>query len=361
MKICIVYNAHPTGCSYYRLEMPNAVVSDNYPEFDFVCVENIATITDEALESVDLFLFNRTWVQGTIDQVRNVYKALTSAGAKVILDMDDYWYLGTGHIMYKQYQDQKMSEMIAETVRLADHVTCTTTHLAEYVKKLNPNITILPNIPYDKYQQFIPVPEMEPDPDVVKFGWFGGAQHGEDIEMLYNSMGKLEGDHSLDGKYRIYLGGWNDGNHVYSGYERIFSYNGKNTRNYGRIRAADIYSYVGGYNFVNVTMAPLRDTLFNGLKSELKVVEAGWMGKALICSEKEPYTDIVRHMENAYVVPYRKNDTGWYKAIKMLTNEPETRMALAAQLQKDVKERFDLDATTQRRVELYRALGRKKC
>jgi len=24
-------------------------------------------------------------------------------------------------------------------------------------------------------------------------------------------------------------------------------------------------------------------------------------------------------------------------------------------------ERFDLDATTQRRVELYRALGRKKC
>ena len=68
MRICIVYNAHPTGCSFYRLEMPNAAVSDNYPEFDFVSVENIGTISDEQLQTIDLFLFNRTWVQGTIEQ-----------------------------------------------------------------------------------------------------------------------------------------------------------------------------------------------------------------------------------------------------------------------------------------------------
>ena len=87
MKICIVYNAHPTGCSYYRLEMPNAYLGDNYPEFDYVCVENITTISDEGLKSIDLFLFSRLWVQGTLEQVANVYKALTQFGAKIILDL----------------------------------------------------------------------------------------------------------------------------------------------------------------------------------------------------------------------------------------------------------------------------------
>ncbi len=84
-------------------------------------------------------------------------------------------------------------------------------------------------------------------------------------------------DKSLDGRYKIYLGGWNDNNPVYDDYERMLSCRGLN-KNYGRIQAADIYSYVGGYNFINATIAPLRDTKFNRLKSELKVVEAGWMG-----------------------------------------------------------------------------------
>jgi hypothetical protein len=74
---------------------------------------------------------------------------------------------------------------------------------------------------------------------------------------------------------------------VYEDYERMLSCAGKNA-NYGRIQAADIYSYVGGYNFINATIAPLRDTKFNRLKSELKVVEAGWMGKAIIASEPSP-------------------------------------------------------------------------
>jgi hypothetical protein len=52
MRICIVYNAHPTGCSFYRLEMPNAYLGDNYTEFDYVCVDNIANVKDEDLKTV---------------------------------------------------------------------------------------------------------------------------------------------------------------------------------------------------------------------------------------------------------------------------------------------------------------------
>ena len=103
MRICIVYNAHPTGCSFYRLEMPNAYLGDNYTEFDYVCVDNIGNVNDEDLKTVDVWLFNRLWCQGTLEQIRNVYKALTAFGAKVILDLDDYWVLEAGHL----FEDQK--------------------------------------------------------------------------------------------------------------------------------------------------------------------------------------------------------------------------------------------------------------
>jgi glycosyltransferase involved in cell wall biosynthesis len=356
MRICIVYNAHPTGCSFYRLEMPNAYLGDNYTEFDYVCVDNIANVNDEDLKTVDIWLFNRLWCQGTLDQIRGVYKALTAFGAKVILDLDDYWVLESGHIMYRHYLSTKLDEQIREHIRLADHVTTTTEHLAQKIRLLNRNVTILPNEPYEAYQQYQANPDEEPEKDKFKIGWFGGAQHQEDIALVEHSFGLLAHDHSLDGKYKIYLGGWNE-NPVYVDYERMLSCNGKNA-NYGRIQAADIYSYVGGYNFINATIAPLRDTKFNRLKSELKVVEAGWMGKAIIASETIPYTDILVHGHNGLVIPYGKKDA-WYKAVKRFINEPDYARSLAVQLSKDVRERFDISKTAERRAELYRSIGRK--
>ena len=81
--------------------MPNAYLGDNYTEFDYVCVDNIANVKDEDLKTVDVWLFNRLWCQGTLEQIRKVYEALTAFGAKVILDLDDYWVLESGHIMYR--------------------------------------------------------------------------------------------------------------------------------------------------------------------------------------------------------------------------------------------------------------------
>jgi glycosyltransferase involved in cell wall biosynthesis len=357
MRICIVYNAHPTGCSFYRLEMPNAYLGDNYTEFDYVCVDNIANVKDEDLKTVDVWLFNRLWCQGTLEQIRKVYEALTAFGAKVILDLDDYWVLESGHIMYRHYLDTKLDEQIREHIRLADHVTTTTEHLAQKIRLLNKAVTILPNEPYEAYQQYLPDTTAEPEPHLFKIGWFGGAQHQEDIALVEHSFSLLAHDKSLDGRYKIYLGGWNDGNAVYDDYERMLSCRGLN-KNYGRIQAADIYSYVGGYNFINATIAPLRDTKFNRLKSELKVVEAGWMGKAIIASETIPYTDIITHGHNGLLIPYGKKDA-WYKAVRKFVNEPDYARSLAVQLSKDVRERFDITKTAERRAELYRSIGRK--
>ena len=137
----------------------------------------------------------------------------------------------------------------------------------------------------------------------------------------------------------------------------MFTAGGRNA-NYGRIQAADIYSYVGGYNFVNVTLAPLRDTRFNKLKSELKAVEAGWMNKAFIASETVPYTDVIRHGENGFLVPYNK-PKNWHRHMRELVLDADLRKGLADNLTADIKKRFNVAETAKKRAELYRQVGRK--
>jgi glycosyltransferase involved in cell wall biosynthesis len=337
--------------------MPNAYIADNYPDVDFVSTNSLLDLTKEQLADIDIFLFNRYWLLGSNEDIETMYNGLKQLGAKVVLDMDDYWVLESGHPMYVDYVKNKTAEKLRHQMRLADHIITTTTYLAEAITPLNKNITILPNEPYDKYQQFVPDLDQEQEKELTKFGWFGAAQHTEDIELLRDSMQTLCYDNTLNDRYRIYLAGWNEPNPIYKGYEQVFSNNNKNP-NYGRIKAADIYSYVSGYNFVNVALAPLKDTKFNKLKSELKIVEAGWMNKAIITSDIIPYSDVITHNKNGILIPQNKKN-GWHKAIKTLINDKDMRIELANNLTQDIKKLFDIKKTGQKRYELYQQLTKK--
>lgn len=356
MKICLIYNVHPTGCSLYRLELPHAHLSENYPEFDFYSISDLTTAKPKDLASVDVFVVNRYWIHSAPEYVKQIADALRGYGAKLVLDLDDYWVLESGHPFFEHYTKQKTADCIREHIRLADAVTCTTDLLADKIRPMNQNVHVLPNAPFLKYAQYSPDPGMEKDLDKLKFGWFGAAQHQEDFAIIQDPMERLAFDSSLDGRYKIYLGGWAQ-NEVFFDYEKVMSGNGRN-KNYGRINAADVYSYVTGYNFINVALAPLRDTTFNRYKSELKVIEAGYMGKTIIASDMHPYHDVIKHGETGFLIPHSKPKL-WYQTIRDLVNNPEQAKAMGQALQKDMISRFHMDEINVRRAELYRSLKRE--
>lgn len=349
MNIGLIHNIQSTGSALYRLEMPHAHLDNNYTGLRFYSAPNPFQISEQGWSSLDIMICSRMWGYAPveIDHVRNL---CNKHNVRLILDLDDYWVLESGHPMYGQYKQNGISQIIRNHIKVVDHVICTNDYLADKVRMLNRHVTVIPNCTYTFYEQFVPKPT---ESDRVRFGWFGGAQHLEDVELLQTSMGVLADDQSLNGRHMIYLGGWNK-NPAYDAYELIFSANGK-SENYSRIMAADIYSYVGGYNFVDVALAPLKDTTFNKCKSELKIIEAAAMGKALIASDVYPYNEVLKNGENAFVIKEsRKRD--WYKAIKMLTNDCELREALAINLQADVNKRFNIDDWGKVRMELYQKL-----
>ena len=322
-------------------------------EAEFVSIADVRTMSAEELRTIDVFLYNRTWVAGPLDAVKPVADILRQYGAKIILDMDDYWHLGTGHSFYKHYLDTKMPAVIAEHIRLADAIITTTTYLRDELLKLNSNVTICENVPHLLYEQYKPNPTQS---DRVRFGYFGAAQHTEDVALLELPLSRLCDDHTLEGRYMLYLAGWNDNNPIYQQYEQVFSNRGKNN-NYGRIKAADIYSYVGGYNFVDVALAPLRDNKFNRLKSELKVTEAAWMNKAIIASNVCMYADCIQDGWDGVLVD-EKQPKKWYKAMKAMINEPAMVREMADRLTAKMQARFDIDNITRRRFNLYKNVAR---
>ena len=95
------------------------------------------------------------------------------------------------------------------------------------------------------------------------------------------------------------------------------------------------------------------------MKSQLKVIEAGFHKKALVAQDFGPYQIDMKHGQNGLLIPYKKTAKPWYKAVKRLIKEPNQIKDLGEALYETVKDTYHLDKVTKDRAELYRSLLKK--
>ena len=116
-------------------------------------------------------------------------------------------------------------------------------------------------------------------------------------------------------------------------------------------------------------MAPLKEHIFNKVKSQLKVIEAGFHKKALIVQDFGPYTiDCVHALErggtinskgNALMIPKTRNHKDWYKHIKRLIDNPSLVEDLGEKLHETVYPRYALETVTKTRAQWYKEIIKK--
>jgi glycosyltransferase involved in cell wall biosynthesis len=100
------------------------------------------------------------------------------------------------------------------------------------------------------------------------------------------------------------------------------------------------------------------------MKSQLKVIEAGFYKKALIASNVGPYTIDLKHSlhqgkftdGNALLVNESNNHSDWSKNIKKLVENPNMIVDLGERLYETVKDKYDLNNVTKERAEFYKSL-----
>jgi glycosyltransferase involved in cell wall biosynthesis len=111
-------------------------------------------------------------------------------------------------------------------------------------------------------------------------------------------------------------------------------------------------------------LAPIKNHIFNRVKSQLKVIESGFYKKAIIASNLGPYTLDLKHCldngkfvdGNALLVDENRNHSDWAKFIEKLVKNPNMIKDMGERLYETVKDTYDLNVVTKNRAEFYKSL-----
>ena len=401
LKVLVVPSDR-TGVSYFRSTNPHIALETNYPEEFSVDIDyEPQADNDEWLKQYDIIHYHRTL--GHYDNMPALLERTKKLGIVTIMDLDDYWAPCPHHPAYHLIKSAGIDKMILNNIKIAENVITTTSLFAEEIAKYNKNVYVLANAIDPTEKQF--TPKLEPSNGRVRIGWLGGSSHLKDLEILKGIVGKLRTDGLLDKVQFVLCGFDTRGTHteidqntgqqhtrairpmesVWYQYEKIFTDDYKivspeykeflmkfipnsefeNIANepYRRVWTKPISTYASNYNLFDISLAPIESNIFNKVKSQLKVIEAGFHHKAIIAQDFGPYKiDLKNAIQygggfdleaNGILIDPNKNHKDWYSAIKKLIQNPEVVTALQENLHKTVKDTYSMDKVTQERKELY--------
>lgn len=400
-KIKILF--HPSdlaGVGHFRSIWPAQEMQKQFKnDFDIKINAHINFNDLNALKKYDIIHFHRAL--GPHERMSEIFKELKDAGVTLIMDLDDYWMPPTTHPMYHAVKEQKITEKIIDTIKMSDYVTTTTDIFAKEIKRYNKNVLVMPNA-IDTNHKMWKKEDVEKT-DKLRVSWIGGSSHLEDLKLLENSIHRLNSDSSVSDKYQFILCGFDTRGHiteinkqtgeqktrkilphetVWNKFEKIVTSNYKsidseeyvswlkkyknekykvNTKDLKYVRrwTLPLTQYGKHYNYCDVCLAPLTKNIFNKVKSELKIIEAGMTKKVLIAQDYGIYKELLEDGETGFLINDSRNHKDWYKKIKYLIQNPSEVERISNNLYELVKDKYSLKNVTEDRVKIYKQLHKE--
>jgi len=396
----LVIPSDRTGVGKFRSIDPHLFLQKLYPENFHVDIIFDVDFNDfNFWRDYQIVSFHRSIGQD-MDRSIQFIPVLKSMGIVTVCDIDDYWLPTKEHPLHQLIVQNKINEKIVANIKAADYVTTTTELYADEIRKINKNVVVFPNAIDPNENQF---KEPTPESDRLRIGWLGGSSHLHDLMLLDGMVAKLS---DIKDKMQFVVCGFDTRGTmteinpqtgeqkqrpikphetVWYEYEKIFTDNynivtpeyknylekfiqdpfeGEESENYLRVWTKPVTSYAKNYSKFDVSLAPIKPHIFNKVKSQLKVIEAGFYKKALIASNYGPYTIDLTHClkngefvdGNALLVDEVRNHSDWSKNIKKLVQNPNMAKDMGERLYEHVSQRYDLAIVTKTRSEFYKSL-----
>ena len=396
----LVLPSDQSGVGKFRSVDPHVNLQINYPNDFHIDIDYQPRLDDDNYwKKYQIVHVHRT-IGHDYQKSVEVTKKLKSMGIVVVFDIDDYWLPTKEHPIHNLIIQGKVHEGIKNNLREASYVTTTTELFANEIRKLNKNVVVFPNAIDPKDPQFN---EPTLPSEKLRIGWLGGSSHLHDLKLVDSMVSKLL-PHQKDLQY--YICGFDTRGvvteinqktgekkqrpirpeeTVWVNYERIFTdnykivsedyrrflnkfedsnYSGLENENYVRVWTRPVNEYARNYSKFDVSLAPIKNHIFNRMKSQLKVIEAGFYKKALIASKVGPYTIDLKHSlengkfveGNALLVDEARNHSDWAKFIKKLNENRSLVYDLGQKLYETVKDKYDLNNVSKLRSEFYKTL-----
>lgn len=392
----LVVPSDRTGVGKFRSVDPHVYLQNEHGNEFHVDIDfNPNLQSKEFFQKYQIVAFHRT-IGPDFDQSINIINQLNEMGIKTVLDIDDYWLPTKEHPIHDLIRVNKIHEKIIANIKVANYITTTTSIFADEIKKINKNVVVLPNGIDPNEPQF---KEPTLDSKRIRIGWLGGSSHLHDLELLrgistkqdniqyvlcgFDTRGSVTEINQETGekKNRPIL----PHETVWVQYEKIFTddykiisedyknflmkfkdeqYPNMYDQEYVRVWTKPVTSYAKNYSKFDISLAPIKNHIFNRVKSQLKVIEAGFYKKALIASDIGPYTIDLKHSlengkfvdGNALLVNENRNHSDWNKYIKKLVDNPSMIEDLGERLYETVKDKYHLKTITKNRAEFYKSI-----
>ena len=396
----LVVPSDRTGVGKFRSVDPHVFLQNLYPDdFHIDIIYDVPMNNMEFWKKYQIIAFHRS-LSPDFEASHELIQKLNGMGIVTIDDIDDYWMPTKEHPIHDVIRFNKINEKITANLKVAKYVTTTTTIFADEIMKLNKNVVIFPNAINPNEPQF---KQPTPESDRLRIGWLGGSSHLHDLQLLDQSFSKLT---QYKDKLQYVLCGFDTrgsvteinaqtGEHkkrdilphetVWAQYEKIFTQNystvsedykkylnvytpegypNEMNEPYLRVWTKPVQSYAKNYSKFDVSLAPIKNHIFNRMKSQLKVIESGFYKKAIIASNLGPYTIDLKHCldhgnfvdGNALLVDENRNHSDWAKFIEKLVKNPNMAKDMGERLYETVKDKYDLNVVTKARAEFYKSI-----
>jgi glycosyltransferase involved in cell wall biosynthesis len=396
----LVLPSDKSGVGKFRSVDPHVMLQNMYPDEFHVDIDYEPKIDDVNYWKKYQIVHVHRNIGQTYEETPKIIEWLKLNGIIVIVDIDDYWLPTKEHPIHQLIIQNKVHQKIMDNLKVASYVTTTTKLFADEIRKFNKNVEVFANAINPKDPQFN---EPTLPSDKIRVGWLGGSSHLHDLKLMNGFVSKLS---PLQDKLQYYICGFDTRGTVteinketgqqtqrpikpeetvWARYEEIFTDNykiitpkykdflskfeekeffGWENENYVRVWTRPVTTYAKNYSKFDISLAPIQNHIFNRMKSQLKVIEAGFYKKALIASNVGPYTIDLKHAlhqgkftdGNALLVNESNNHSDWAKNIKKLVENPNMIVDLGERLYETVKDRYDLNNVTKERAEFYKSL-----
>lgn len=306
------WGADNSGPAWYRLRVP----LDEMARHTTHKITISHTMPDWVMEEADVVIGQRVCKPAATSRWTRMASGVYGHRPLMVFEIDDdLWDLDYGNrpAWNFYHSSPELLENLKVCAAAADLCTVSTEPLADVVRKHNPNVVVLPNqLPALAFV----ADGLQPTAAPWRIGWGGGASHADDVEemvpalrqwfrrrpedtfvnmgMLFESVLKATAD-------RLVHRPWTD----------------SLAEHYRRVSELDI------------GLAPLRPSLFNRSKSEIKFLEYAAVGAACVASRVGPYERVIGGdwPEEIGILVDRPHD--WGSALRRLS-DPAERITIAA-------------------------------
>lgn len=308
----LLIEMRPTsGCFYHRIGQPLEAFGEDLPKAKNTVIwfSRLSAIPIEKLREYKL------------------------AGVKIIMDEDDHFILSANHILKDTYRQQNMPERFKALLDLADIVTVTNSYLASQLQPYaNGEVVVVPNALRFDEDQFTLSEDTESGTPLC---YVGGNTHLHDLELIRKAVPLNE----------LTIGGVNKDCQVWKEVTKRFA-------SVSTKPQATLDSYMSLYEGHRVALAPLEKNNFNVCKSNLKVLEAGAKGLAIVTSKVHPYLNDL----DKDVVLYGNSENSWRSVVTKLLKDDEYRKDKGLQLAEHVRKHYDMKEANEIRRQIIESL-----